>query len=84
MKISRALAYSFELTCAHHASIEVTAKTHLRARFDRRRYPTGKRVRKKELRALKIEPEDFHGEWNCGMKPRKERIDHPTPPFAGP
>ena len=44
----------------------------VRARLDRRRYPTGKKVSKRELRALKIEPDDFHGEWNYVIKPRKE------------
>jgi hypothetical protein len=45
----------------------------VRARLDRRRYPTGKKVSKRELRALTIEPDDFHGEWNYVIKPRKER-----------
>ncbi len=44
----------------------------VRARLDRRRYPIGKKVSKRELRALKIEPDDFHGEWNYVIKPRKE------------
>lgn len=44
----------------------------VRARLDRRRYPTGKKVSKRELRALKIEPDDFHGEWNYVIQPRKE------------
>jgi len=44
----------------------------VRARLDRRRYPTGKKVSKRELRALKIEPDDFHGEWNYVIRPRKE------------
>jgi hypothetical protein len=44
----------------------------VRARLDRRRYPTGKRVSKSELRALKVEPDDFHGEWNYVIRPRKE------------
>ena len=32
--------------------------------LDRRRYPTGKKISKKELRELKVECEEFHGEWN--------------------
>lgn len=42
----------------------------VRARLDRRRYPTGKRVSKQELRALSIERDDFHGDWNYVIKPR--------------
>jgi hypothetical protein len=44
----------------------------VRARIDRRRYPTGKKVSVKAFRALKIERDAFHGEWNYVIKPRKE------------
>jgi hypothetical protein len=44
----------------------------VRARLDRRRYPIGKKVTAKELRALKIEREAFHGEWNYVIHPRAE------------
>jgi len=36
----------------------------VRVRLDRRRYPTGKKISKKELRELKVECGEFHGEWN--------------------
>ena len=42
----------------------------VRARLDRRKYPTGKRVSAKELRALRIERDDFHGDWNYVLRPR--------------
>jgi hypothetical protein len=42
----------------------------VRARLDRRRYPTGKKVSAKELRELKIERADFHGDWNYVIRPR--------------
>ncbi|MGH7434509.1 MAG: ISAzo13 family transposase [Polyangiaceae bacterium] len=42
----------------------------VRARLDRRRYPTGKKVPAKELRELCIERDDFHGDWNYIIKPR--------------
>jgi hypothetical protein len=45
----------------------------VRARLDRRKYPTGKKVSAKELRELNIERDDFHGDWNYVIKPRKER-----------
>jgi len=44
----------------------------VRARLDRRSYPTGKKVSAKELRELKIERNDFHGDWNYVIKPRTE------------
>lgn len=42
----------------------------VRARLDRRRYPTGKKVSAKELRELNIERDDFHGDWNYIIRPR--------------
>jgi hypothetical protein len=44
----------------------------VRARLDRRRFPIGKKVSAKELRALKIERDDFHGDWNYVILPRSE------------
>ena len=44
----------------------------VRARLDRRRYPIGKKVSAKELRALQIERDDFHGDWNYTIRPRTE------------
>jgi hypothetical protein len=45
----------------------------VRVRLDRRRYPTGKKISKKELRELKVEREEFHGEWNCVIRSRMEQ-----------
>jgi hypothetical protein len=42
----------------------------VRARLDRRRYPTGKKLSAKELRSLNIEQDDFHGDWNYAIRPR--------------
>jgi hypothetical protein len=42
----------------------------VRARLDRRRYPTGRKVTPKQLRALRIERHDFHGDWNYVVRPR--------------
>jgi transposase len=44
----------------------------VRARLDRRPYPTGKKVSAKELRELNIEKDDFHGDWNYVVRPRKQ------------
>ncbi len=40
------------------------------ARLDRRNYPIGKKVTAKELREIKIDRHDFHGDWNYVIKPR--------------
>jgi Rhodopirellula transposase DDE domain len=42
----------------------------VRARLDRRRYPTEKKVSAKELRELKIERAAYYGEWNYVIRPR--------------
>lgn len=45
----------------------------VRARLDRRQYPTGKKVSAKELRELNIERAAFHGDWNYVIRPRKQK-----------
>jgi transposase len=45
----------------------------VRVRLDRRRYPTGKKISKKQLRELKVEREEFHGEWNYVIRSRMEQ-----------
>jgi len=45
----------------------------VRARLDKRNYPTGKKVSAKELSELKIERETFHGDWNYVIRPRALR-----------
>lgn len=44
----------------------------VRARLDRRRYPTGKKVSDKEFRSLNIERDEFHGDWNYVVRPRTQ------------
>lgn len=44
----------------------------VRARLDRRNYPTGRKVSTKEFRALKIERDEFHGDWNYVIRPREK------------
>ncbi len=43
----------------------------VRARLDRRKYPIGKKVTARELRALTIEHDAFHGDWNYVIRPRE-------------
>lgn len=44
----------------------------VRARLDRRNYPIGRKVSDKDFRALKIEADTFHGDWNYVIRPRHE------------
>jgi Rhodopirellula transposase DDE domain len=43
----------------------------VRARLDRRRYPTGKKVSKKDLEALNVLRDAWHGDWNYVIRPRR-------------
>jgi hypothetical protein len=45
----------------------------VRVRLDRRRYPAGKKISKKELRGLKAEREESHGEWSYVIRSRMEQ-----------
>ncbi|MDB4959122.1 MAG: hypothetical protein JWO36_6691 [Myxococcales bacterium] len=38
----------------------------------RRNFPTGKKVSEKEMRALNIERDEFHGDWNYVIRPREK------------
>ncbi len=44
----------------------------VRARLDRRHYPTGKKISAKEFGALQIERDAFHGDWNYVIRPRAQ------------
>ncbi len=44
----------------------------VRARLDRRRYPIGKKISKREMKELSIERHDFRGDWNYVIRPRQE------------
>ena len=46
----------------------------VRAQLDRRKYPTGRKVSAKELRAFKIERDPFHGDWNYAIHPREQPL----------
>jgi hypothetical protein len=44
----------------------------VRARLDKRRYPIGKKIPKKEFATINIEPDQWHGDWNYVIRPRKK------------
>ena len=41
----------------------------VRAALDQRKYPTGKKVSKKEMSELNMERDNFHGDWNYVIRP---------------
>ena len=42
----------------------------VKARLDKRKYPTGVVTTKAEMKALSLHPQNFHGEWNYELRPR--------------
>jgi hypothetical protein len=43
---------------------ETEAGLRVKAKLDKRAYPTGRRVTKAEMRTLALHPHTFHGDWN--------------------
>jgi hypothetical protein len=43
------------------------------AALDQRKYPTGKKVSKKEMSELNIERDSFHGDWNYVIRPHAKK-----------
>jgi Rhodopirellula transposase. len=43
----------------------------VKARLDKNRYPAGVRITKEELKSLVLLREDFHGDWNYQVVPRR-------------
>ena len=41
----------------------------VRAKLDTNAYPPGAKVSKKQIPALNIHPDSFHGEWNYTIRP---------------
>jgi Rhodopirellula transposase DDE domain len=54
------------------ANTTTTKGLKVRARLDRRRYPSGVKVPKAVMRTLSIRREAFHGEWNYELTRREE------------
>jgi len=55
------------------ASTTTTAGLRIQAALDTKEYPTGIKVSDCEMQKVKLEKEDFHGEWNYVIKPTKNQ-----------
>ena len=42
-------------------------------RLDRRKYPTGRKVTKTDMKGINLQPDKFHGEWNYVIRPHEPR-----------
>ena len=54
------------------ATVTKTGLT-VKARLDKRKYPTKVKVTDEQMRELNIKPHTFHGEWNYTISPRKAK-----------
>jgi DDE family transposase len=54
------------------ATVTKTGLT-VKARLDKRKYPTKVKVTDEQMRALNIKPHTFHGEWNYTIEPRNNQ-----------
>jgi hypothetical protein len=61
-------------TIVHLIAKTTTAKgLKVTCRLDRRKYPTGRRVTDEEMKAVQVERNKFHGDWNYVIKPNAAR-----------
>jgi len=63
---------SYETIVSLIGNTTTSAGLVVRARLDRRKFPIGKRVSAKDLLALLIQRDDFHGDWNYVINPRPQ------------
>jgi len=42
----------------------------VRAKLDKRKYPTGVKVSNAEMKSLALDKHEFHGDWNYALRPR--------------
>jgi transposase len=49
---------------------KTTSGLHVKARLDKRKYPTGVEVSDEVMKALNLKPHPFHGEWNYTLAPQ--------------
>ena len=61
-------------TIVHLIAETTTAKgLKVTCRLDRRKYSTGRKVSREQMKQVKLQPNKFHGEWNYVIRPRQTR-----------
>jgi transposase len=61
---------TFESVVALIGHTRTAAGLRVRAKLDKRRYPTGSVVTRAEMNGLALHPHAFHGDWNYELRPR--------------
>lgn len=62
---------SFDTVVNLIGSTRTTKGLRVKARLDKRRYPTGVKVTQEELEQLALRTDKFHGNWNYQLNPRR-------------
>ena len=62
---------TFETIVDRIGNTRTAAGLRVRAALDTREYPTGVTVTKSQMEAVALEPDEFHGEWNYELAPRR-------------
>ncbi len=62
---------TFETVVELIGHTRTTAGLRVKAKLDKRTYPTGQVVTKAEMRTLALHPHTFHGDWNYELRPRR-------------
>ena len=62
---------TFETIVDRIANTRTAAGLRVRAALDTREYPTGAAVTKSQMDAVALVPDEFHGEWNYKLEPRR-------------
>jgi hypothetical protein len=71
---------SFEVAVNLIASTTNRGGLSVTARLDTSSYPTGIEISKQHMTALKIETDEFHGDWNYTLPPQPDAPHPPTEP----
>jgi len=61
---------TFETIVDLIGNTRTAAGLRVKAKLDKRKYPTGAVVTKAQMKALELTPDSFRGEWNYELKPR--------------
>ncbi len=61
---------TFETVVQLIGNTRTTTGLRVKAKLDKRAYPTGVKVTPAEMKKLSLSREDFHGEWNYEIRPR--------------
>ena len=62
---------SFETVVNLIGSTRTTKGLRIKARLDKRHYPTGVEITKAETKTLALRCDSFHGDWNYQLSPRQ-------------